>query len=638
MALVQLKNISKDYLGEFLFNDISLSIEDGDKIGLVGINGIGKSTLIKIILGLETYNKEEKDGIRPEIMKKNNLKIGYLSQMSNLNPEKNIFEEVMSIFEKEEKMKKKIDSINMELSILTGSKLEKKLEELAILQSEYEKLGGYALDYRVKTVLTGVGIEEIKYKDKIKNLSGGQASRVALAKILIEEPELLILDEPTNHLDLNAVEWLEKFLKNYKNSFLLISHDRYFLDNVINKTMEIDNKKIYSSKGNFTKYLEEKELRLKTEKRQYEKQEEKVAQMEEFIRKYKAGIKAKQARGREKHLNRMEKMEDPNSKIEKMKLKFEKEYQSGYKVFEAKSLSKTFNGSVVFEDISFEISRGERIGILGKNGTGKSTLLKIIANKLEQDSGSFNFGEKIKLSYYDQNHIDLNKEKNLIEEINYEYGLREDVTRDMAARFLFKEDDVFKKIKYLSGGEKARVSFLKLMLQQGNFLLLDEPTNHLDIYSREVLQESLENYDGTLVVVSHDRYFLENTVDKILELKDGNILIFKGNYNEYRKSEAIKLNNKIVEKEENTINYEEQKKQKNEKRKTEREIENIEKEIEELEEKKSQLKVDYEKAGKENAYDELVEIHKKIEGIENLLLKKMSIWDNLSEKLEEFEI
>lgn len=636
MALIQLKDISKDYLGEFLFNEISLSIEEGDKIGLVGINGVGKTTLIKIILGLETYNKEEKNGKKSEIIKKKNLKIAYLSQVNNLNPEKTIFEEVMESFSEIEDMKIEIDKINLEISYLEGSELKEGLNRLANFQSEYEKLGGYSLEYRVKAVLTGVGIEKNKYSDKIKNLSGGQASRVALAKILIEEPEFLILDEPTNHLDLNAVEWLEKFLKNYKNAFLLISHDRYFLDNVINKTVEIDNKKLYLAKGNFSKYIEEKELRLKTEKRQFEKEQYKIAQMEEFIRKYKAGIKAKQARGREKHLNRMERMDDPNSKIDKMKLSFEKERQSVQRVLKAEKLSKYFDKKMVFKDVSFEISRGDRIGIIGKNGTGKSTLLKIIAGKLEQESGKFEIGEKVKIGYYDQHHSGLNIERNLIEEINYDYGIGEERVRDMAARFLFREDDVLKRIEFLSGGEKARVSFLKLMLYKSNFLILDEPTNHLDIYSREVLQSSLEDYDGTLVVVSHDRYFLENSVDKIFELKNGELFVFKGNYSDYKKNIILKSQYKISEKEENIVNYEEQKKLKNEKRKIEKEFEKIEKEIEELECKKKISKKEYEKAGLENAYDKLVDIHKKMDEIDEILLEKMEKWDEMSEKLELF--
>ena len=629
MALLQVNNLFMGFAGETLFKNISFSIDERDKIGMIGVNGAGKSTLIKILLGLEYDEVDPETDQRGTISKKGGLKIGYLSQHPDLNPDNTVFEELMTVFSNVQNDYHRIQ----ELNVILAENLEdfdKTMEELGTVTARYEQNEGYAIEYKVKQILNGLTLAESLWASKISDLSGGQLSRVALGKILLEEPELLILDEPTNHLDLNAIEWLERILKDYKKAFILISHDVYFLDNVVNRVFEIEGKTLKTYNGNYTDFTIQKEAYLSGAVKAFDKEQDKLRKMEEFIRRYKAGVKSKQARGREKILNRMDKMENPVITTKKIKLKFETDTTSVDLVLRIKDLAKSFDGKEIFSNLNLDIYRGDRIGVIGKNGVGKSTLLKIINGMEKQSKGDFKVGDRVKIGYYDQNHQGLNPKRTVLEELMYHFVLSEEEARNICGGFLFTEDDVYKEISSLSGGEKARVAFMKLMLEKPNFLILDEPTNHLDIYSREILSESLEEYTGTILVVSHDRNFLDCVVNNIYEVKKDGAVLFKGDYNSY-------LNQREEVKEKDvkaSLNFEEQKKNKNRISSLEKKIIKAESDVEKLEEKKSAKEEEYNKAGIENNVDKLMDIQKELEELDMEILSLMEEWENLENELK----
>lgn len=629
--ILSVTDLWKQFTGEVLLKKINFAIDEKDKIGLVGANGAGKTTLIKILMGLETYDENVETKQKGKIGKKGNLKIGYLSQNFDLNLENNVFDELMSVYSYLQEDYKKIQKLNEQLAVDLEN-FDVIMEELAKLNTRYEQENGYGIEYKVKQILNGLNFPEHLWKQKVDDLSGGQQSRVALGKILLEEPELLILDEPTNHLDLNAIEWLERYLNSYNKAFILISHDRYFLDNVINRVFEIEAKTINIYKGNFTEYTIQKEAYLTGAVKRFEKEQEKIKKMEEYITKYMGGIKTKQAIGRRKILGRMEKMGDPIVRMRSMKLKFEIERVSTDKVIKLNKLSKKFGEKEIFKNIDLQVYRGDKIGIMGPNGVGKSTILRII-NKLEtQTSGTVEMGEKLDIGYYDQNHTGLEGKQNILEELMYNYPLSEEQARTLAGGFLFSEDEIFKSIDDLSGGEKSRIALMKLILSKPNLLIMDEPTNHLDIYSREVLEESLEHYDGTLVVVSHDRHFLESVVNKIYEVTPTGSGVFNGNYEEYMK----KSSEPKKEKEVNT-DYEEQKKVKNRITNLEKKFERIEEGIEKLEEKKVGIEEEYNIAGIKNDVDRLIDLQKNLDEIDEEIMLKMDQWESINEELEDLK-
>ena len=630
MALLHVDNLYKGFSGETLFKNISFSIDEKDKIGVIGINGAGKTTLIKMILEEEENDVDPSTNQRGTISKKGNLKIGYLSQNINLNYENTVFDELMLVFGSVLEDYKKIQELSFRIN-LEPDNFDKIMEELAVVTTRYEQEEGYAIEYKVKQILNGLSVQEDLWKQKIGDLSGGQKSRVALGKILLEEPELLILDEPTNHLDLVAIEWLEKFLKDYNKAVMVVSHDRYFLDNVVGRIFEIEGHTLKTYKGNFTEYTIQKEVYLSGAMKAFEKEQEKIKQMEEYIRRYKAGIKSKQARGRESLLNRMEKMENPVVNVRKMKLKFDIDRPSVDRVLKIQNLSKSYDGKKIFQNLNLEIFRGERVGIIGKNGVGKSTLLKIINGTEKADSGVVTIGEKVTIGYYDQNHKGLDEKASILNEFMFNYPMSEEDVRRLAGGFLFPEEDVFKIIGSLSGGEKARVTLMKLILKKANFLVLDEPTNHLDIYSREVLEEALEDYQGTILIVSHDRYFLEGIVNTIYEITENGAEKFHGNYKEY----CERKNKPVVEKDTKGVNdYEEQKRVKNRISSLEKKYNETEKFIEKLEEKKSLLEEDYNQAGKENNLDKLLEIQEKMEKLDEEIMESMEKWEDIEKELK----
>lgn len=643
MSLVQFNRVYKQFAGEYILKDINFTIEEKDKIGLVGVNGAGKSTIIRMLLDRERIDGAE-DNLNEvgNIVKSPSMKIGYLSQNHEFSDEKNtIYEEMMSVFAEEREIWHELQKVNLLLGTAENDELEKLINKSAELSSLYEAKGGYDIEYKIKQILTGLELTEEYYNLVLKDLSGGEQTRVSLAKLLLSEPDLLILDEPTNHLDLVSIEWLEDYLKRYAKAFLLVSHDRIFLDNVCNKIFEIENKKLHKYDGNFSAFIIQKEMILKGEMKRYEKEQEKIKKMEEYIDRFRAGIKARQAKGRQKILDRIERMDDPVFNPQRMKLKFETDTITGDNVLKVNGISKSFDNKKVLNNVSFQLFRGERVGIIGKNGIGKSTLLKILVNKLKQDSGTVEFGSRVKVGYYDQNHMDLTPANNILQEINNSLNLTEEYLRTLAGAFLFSGDDVLKKVEKLSGGEKVRVSFLKLYMQRANFLILDEPTNHLDIYSIEVLEDALEDFDGTMLVVSHNRHFLDTVCNTIYYLDENGLTKFKGNYEDYKESLKNNKSNPtatdIETKEEQKLSYQEQKELSKKISKLKRDIAKLEEKMEKISEKREELNKDYEEAGRKNDVGKLMEIQEEFDRLDSDEMEMMEEWDLKSEELKGFE-
>lgn len=643
MSLVQFNKVYKQFAGDFILKDINFSIEEKDKIGLVGLNGVGKSTIIRMLLGEERVDGADNNPNEVgEIIKSPSVKVGYLSQNHKFSDEKNtIYEEMMSVFSEEREIWSKLQKVNMLLGTAEGEELKSLINQSAELSSLYEAKNGYEIEYKIKQILTGLELTDEYHNLYLKDLSGGERTRVSLAKLLLIEPDLLILDEPTNHLDLVSIEWLEDYLKRYNKTFLLVSHDRIFLDNVCNRIYEIENKKLYKYDGNFSSFILQKEMILKGEIKRYEKEQEKIRKMEEYIERFRAGIKARQAKGRQKILDRIERTDDPVFNPQRMKLKFETDGISGDNVLKVKNIEKSFGNKKVLNNISFNLYKGERVGIIGKNGIGKSTLLKIIVDKLKKDSGEVDFGSRVKMGYYDQDHQDLTDENTILQEINVSLNLTEEYLRTLAGGFLFSGDDVLKKVKKLSGGEKVRVSFLKLYMKRANFLILDEPTNHLDIYSIEVLEDALENFDGTMLVVSHNRHFLDSICNTIYYLDENGLTKFKGNYEDYKESlKNMKSSSQTAEeleiKEERKLSYQEQKELNKKITKLKRDIVRLENEMEKITLKREGLNREYEIAGKQNDVGKLMEIQEHLDKIELEEMEKMEEWDKKSEELKNY--
>jgi len=565
MNLVQFNEVSKQFVGQSILEKISFTIDNKDKIGLIGLNGAGKSTIIKIMLGKERIDSGN-------VFVNNNIVIGYLSQNHDFEDQKNtIIEELYTVFKEEKEILDKINYLNNKLKF--NENINEILSEIEKLNTKYEALDGYSVDYKVKQVITGLELNHIE-NSLICELSGGDKTRLTLAKLLLKNPDLLILDEPTNHLDLVSIEWLEDYLKKYNKAFLIVSHDRIFLDNVCSKIFELENKKLYKYNGNFSDFLLQKEMILKGELKRYEKEQEKIKKLEEYIERNRAGRMAKQAKGRQKILDRIESPTDPIFNPNRMKLKFKAKNSSGDNVLELKNISKTFDNKKVLNNINFKLYKGEKVGIIGKNGIGKSTLLKIITNGLKADSGEIILGSRVDLGYYDQDHQNLYPENTILQEINTSINYTEQYLRTVAGGFLFTADDVLKKISTLSGGEKVRVSFIKLLQNEPNLLLLDEPTNHLDIYSIEILEDALEQFDGTMLLVSHNRHFLNSVCNTIYILDENGLRIFKGNYDDYK--ESLNKKNNITTNNDSKLSYEKQKEQSRRIAKLKKDTQNVE--------------------------------------------------------------
>ncbi len=628
MNLIQFNNVYKQYTGEYILKNVTFSINDGDKIGMIGLNGAGKSSIIKIILGQENHDGSiENINEKGSVFVNPNMKIGYLSQIHKFDSENNsVYEELLSVFSEQRNILHDIEKISLRMAI--EENVDNLMEQYNSLNEKYEAMDGYNMEYKIKQVMQGLELNDFK-ESQIKSLSGGEKTRVTLAKLLLEEPDLLILDEPTNHLDILSIEWLEEYLKKYGKSFLLVSHDRIFLDSVCNKIYELERGKVEQYNGNFSDFVIQKELILKGEIKRFEKESEKIKKMEEYITRFKAGIKAKQARGRQKILDRLNRMDDPVFNPNRMKLKFDISSSSADRVLSVKNLSKSFDGKKVLNNISFDMYKGDKVGIIGKNGIGKSTLLKILMGIKNQDDGEFKFGERVKLGYYDQDHQNLFPENNILQEINTSLNYTEEYLRSKAASFLFVGDDVLKPVSKLSGGEKVRLSLLKLSEQKGNLLLLDEPTNHLDIYSIEVLEDALIDYEGSLLLVSHNRHFINSICNKIYYLSEDGLEEFKGNFDEYKMkiSEKELYNNKNKE-ESDYFKRKEEKKLESSRKK---ELEKIEKTIEEIGIRIEKLNLNMDEAGKKNDLGLMLEIQKELDDLKILEDELLEKWTNFSD-------
>jgi len=533
MPVLSLNGITKSYIVDTILEDIGFNIEEGDKVGVIGPNGAGKTTLFNILIGDENFDKGN-------IYIQKDINIGYLKQHVKIESEKTIFEECLDVFKHLIKLEKRIRSLEHDIALEgsngTTDKLNGLMEEYSNLYEKFTEANGFGFYSEIKGVLKGLGFSDEDFDKKVSILSGGQKSRLHLAKLLLSKPNMLLLDEPTNHLDIDAIAWLEKFLSDYKGASLIISHDRYFLDNVVNRIFYLENKTLTTYNTNYTRFMTQRKKDIEIQNKQYDDQQKEIKRQEEIIQrfiKYGGERYNRLAQSRQKLLSKI-KLLDSHTESKKTRFKFEPSIKSGKDVLSVENIGKSFDDFQLLKDISFNIYQGERVGLIGSNGIGKTTLFKIVLNELSYDEGDIVLGHNVDPGYFDQEMDNLNLNKTIIEEIwddNPKLTYYE--IRAVLSQFLFVGDDIFKEINDLSGGEKGRLALLKLMLSKSNFLLLDEPTNHLDIDSKEVLEDALLDYKGTVFTISHDRYFLNRVTDKILELTEDGIKEYLGNYDYY---------------------------------------------------------------------------------------------------------
>ena len=523
MSLVRLDQVTKSYDPYLILDEVSLSVEHGDRIGLIGKNGTGKTTLIEIIAGvIEDFKGNTSYAKR--------LQIGYLSQEPNLEADCSLWQEMFKVFHE----RRDLEDEMLLLSERMAEDLDL-LDKYAQLQERHDRMGGYDYEYQTNRTLGGLGFHDSDFNLKIGVLSGGQKSRAALAKLLLEDPDLLLLDEPTNHLDIKAIEWLENFLNTeYQGAVIIVSHDRYFLDRVTRKIVELRNHKLKEYPGNYTRHLEIRQTERIAQEREHKKQQRHIAHEEDFIRRNMAGQRTREAQGRQKLLDRLERVEKPETFEKTIKLRFTPDVRGGNDILRSQGLGKRYGDKQIFEDVNLEAYRQDVVGIIGPNGVGKTTLFRMILGNELPTSGELKVGHNLHFGYYDQELAGLNRDNTVIDEIwELRPAQKQGEIRSFLGRFLFSEDEVFKWIGDLSGGEQSRVMLAKLLLENANVLLLDEPTNHLDIPSREVLEEALVEYPATIFMISHDRYFLNKLVNKLLVFENGTAKLFIGTYAEY---------------------------------------------------------------------------------------------------------
>lgn len=530
------QNICKAFATDEILKNASFHIEDREKAAIVGINGAGKSTLLKIIM-----NKLPADS--GEVILSKGKTIGYLAQHEAVSSGNTIYQELLEVKKDIIEMEKRLRCMEHDMKELEGEALTSLLEIYNRLMTEFERQNGYAYKSEVTGVLKGLGFGQEDFDRQVDTLSGGQKTRVALGKLLLSKPDIILLDEPTNHLDMNSIAWLETYLLNYSGAVIIVAHDRYFLNKVVTKVIEIDNGCVTTFLGNYSQYAEKKKQLRDIQMKAYLNQQQEIKHQEEVIAKLRSFNREKsirRAESREKMLDKIEVLDKPTEVSSEIHLNLEPRITSGNDVLTAEHLSKSFDHNTLFTDLNFEIKRGERVAIIGNNGTGKTTLLKILNGVIPADSGSFTLGSKVHIGYYDQEHHVLHMEKTLFEEISDEYpNMNNTEIRNVLAAFLFTGDDVFKLVRDLSGGERGRVSLAKLMLSEANFLILDEPTNHLDIVSKEILENAINQYTGTVLYVSHDRYFINQTATRILELTGNTLLNYIGNYDYYLEKKEL---------------------------------------------------------------------------------------------------
>lgn len=539
MIALSCNNLTKSYIVDKILDDISFSINEGEKAGLVGLNGAGKSTLFNILSG----------EISPDsgsISYPKNYSIALLKQQLFTSETNSIYEELLGVFENLSKMENELRSLEVQISEESqqagSSLLDELMNRYSNLTELFQENNGYGYKSEVKGVLRGLGFSEADFEKKLYELSGGQKARVSLGKILLENPEILLLDEPTNHLDIEAIDWLEKYIKDYKGTIILISHDRYFLDNTVGKILHLENGGLQVYNGNYTEFIKKRKANLDALRRQYESQQKEIARQEAIIKKFEQVKRAdvvKLVKSRQKMLDKMKKMDEPSGENKKTHMRFDPQVQSGNDVLKLRDLSIGYNEQPIFEDINLDVYKGDHIGIIGPNGIGKTSLFKSIQGIIPAIAGEVTVGHNVNIGYFDQEQTNLNMANTVLDEIWDDYpNLTHTEIRSLLAQFLFMGDDIYKEVSSLSGGEKSRLSLLKLMLSKSNLLLMDEPTNHLDIDSKEILEDALSKYTGTVLVISHDRYFLNKVSDKILEMNLDGVTEFLGNYDYYLEKKA----------------------------------------------------------------------------------------------------
>lgn len=636
--ILSVSNIDKTFIDNHVLKAVSFHLNDYDKTALVGINGSGKTTLLRIIMG-----ELSSDGGAVSFAK--GASIGYLPQNAIVSSDNSIYDEVLLV--KKELLAKEQELRDMEASMgsLSGKALEELMVKYHTLQESFDRLGGYQIASEVGGTLKGLGFSEDDFSKNVSHLSGGQKTRVALAKLLVGSPDIIILDEPTNHLDLNSIVWLENYLKSYKGTVLIVSHDRYFLDRVVDNVVELDNGHATSFSGNYSDYATKKESLRVSALNAYLNQQRDIKHQQEVIEKLRSFNREKsikRADSRQHMLDKVKLLDKPTEINDKMQIVLTPRFESGNDVLDVSELSKSYS-SLLFKDISFSLKKGEHVALIGDNGTGKTTILKILNDIIPADSGLIKLGSNVVIGYYDQEHNVLHGDKTIFEEISDEYPtLTNTEIRNVLAAFLFTNDDVFKQIKLLSGGEKGRVSLAKLMLSEANFLILDEPTNHLDLSSKEILENALNNYTGTLLYVSHDRYFINRTADKILDLRGEVLTEYLGNYDYYlEKKEALlplisQTESSIVaesssKNEQAALDYKQQKEEAARLKRKEKELNKTEDEISSLEEAISQIEnwLNDSKNGTDIAG--LIKKQKEKEALDEKLLLLMKKWEELSD-------
>jgi len=637
--ILSCNNISKSFGTDVIIKSCSFNIEDHEKAAIVGINGAGKSTLLKIITGIEPADT----GL---VTLAKDKTLGYLAQQQNLGSDNTIYDELLSVKQYILDMEKELRSIEKRMNTADGDELENLMKKYSDLNHRFEMENGYAYKSEITGVLKGLGFSEEDFTLNVNTLSGGQKTRVALGRLLLAKPDIILLDEPTNHLDMESIRWLENYLLNYNGAVLIVAHDRYFLDKIVSKIIELDNGVATVFSGNYTDYAAKKAILRNMKLKEYLNQQREIKHQEDVITKLKQFNREKsikRAESREKMLDKIEIIDKPQELNDKMNIKLEPNVVSGNDVLTISGLSKSFDDVTLFDNIDIEIKRGERVALIGNNGTGKTTILKLINGIIEPDSGSIYLGAKVNIGYYDQEHHVLDPDKTIFDEIRDAYpDLNNTQIRNTLAAFLFTNEDVFKYIRDLSGGEKGRVSLAKLMLSNANFLILDEPTNHLDIVSKEILENALNNYTGTVLFVSHDRYFINAAATRIIELSNKTVVNYIGNYDYYLEKRDIlsakpintvssadiehakKAADSKASWQEEKVKQAQLKKIKNELKRTEERIANIEERIDKLDNMYADPAISSDTA-------KLMEIHTEKEELSEELDKLYDRWGELTD-------
>ncbi len=627
--ILALNNISKSFGTDVILENVSFNINEGEKVAVVGVNGAGKSTLFKIITG-------ELSSDSGEVIMPKNTTIGYFSQNLEIDSNKTIYEELLTVFEPIMEIEARMRDMEAKMGETSGDELKNLMNAYDELSVELEKKNGYEYESRLRGVIKGLGFSDEESVQNIYELSGGQKTRVALGKLLLTAPDVLLLDEPTNHLDINALNWLEDYLKGYKGAVIAVSHDRFFLDRIALKVIELENRRAKIFYGNYSYYANKKLIDREIEYKQYINQQKEIKHQQEVIKKlreFNREKSIKRAESREKALEKMDKISAPENLPEKMHFKIIPEKESGNDVLMVDNLSMAFDDTELFRNITFDIKKGEKVALIGPNGIGKTTLFRIILDRIKPKSGSVKTGASVITGYYDQEQSDLSLNKSIFDEISDNYpDLNNTKIRNVLAAFVFTGDDVFKTISTLSGGEKGRVALAKIMLSNANFLMLDEPTNHLDLNSKEILENVLKDYEGTVIYISHDRYFINSTATRIVELTHDKANIYLGNYDYYleKKKDAsveVSVKESVTE---NKLDWKKQKEQQAQQRKLENQIKKLEEEINQAEEKINELSKLLES---EEVYTNAVrsrEIFEEKESVEEILMELYEKWEELN--------